>query len=76
MTNRHLALPITFALALGAADPSAPRLLDASTSELMRSGSLQELLSHASDQSPALQSEAAPPDRLAQSCFNGVWRRC
>src|SRR5436189_289399 len=45
MTNRHLGLPITFALALAVADPSAKHLLDAGASALLQRGALKELLS-------------------------------
>jgi len=73
MIARHVALPVTFALALGAADPSTKRLLEADTHDLLQGGTLKELLS-SPEHEP--QAKTIEPERLAQSCRNNLWRRC
>jgi hypothetical protein len=75
--NRQLGLPMTFALALAVADPSAKQLLDAGASELLQRGTLKELLSRGHDGPATAPVEGVASDRLAQqSCSNPVWRRC
>jgi hypothetical protein len=76
MINRHLGLPISFALALAVADPSAKQLLDAGASELLQRGTLRELLPRGHDEPGTAQVEGVASDRVAQSCSNAVWRRC
>jgi hypothetical protein len=74
MINRHLGLPITFALALAVADSSAKPPLGAD--ELLERGALKDLLPRTRDEPANRQAGGAAMDRVAQSCFNGVWRRC
>jgi hypothetical protein len=76
MMDRQLGLPITFALALAAASPSAKPLLSGDAGELLQRGTLKELLSSAQDESAAGQAKSGAPDRMAQSCGNKIWRRC
>lgn len=76
MMDRQLALPITFALALAAANPSAKPLLGEDAGELLQRGTLKELLSRAQDEPVAGQAKNEAPDRMAQSCGNKIWRRC
>jgi hypothetical protein len=76
MMDRHIGLPITFALAMAAANPSAKPLLGEDASELLQRGTLKELLSRAQDEPVAGQAKRAAPDRMTQSCGNQIWRRC
>jgi hypothetical protein len=76
MINRQFGLPITFALALAAADPSAKQLLNAGASDLLQRGTLKELLSRTHNESSPEQADRVAAERMAQSCSNGVWRRC
>jgi hypothetical protein len=76
MMDRQLGLPITFALALAAASPSAKPLLGEDAGELLRRGTLKELLSSVKDEPAAGQAKSETPHRMAQSCSNPIWRRC
>jgi hypothetical protein len=76
MINRHLGLPITFALALAVADPSAKQLLDAGASELLQRGTLKELLTRGHDEPETAQVEGVASDRMAQSCSTRAWTKC
>jgi len=76
MINRNLGLPMTFALALAVANLSAKQLLNASTSEILQRGTLKELLSQSHDVSTTERVEGMASGRMAQTCSNGVWRRC
>jgi hypothetical protein len=76
MMDRQLGLPITFALALAAASPSAKPVLGEDASELLQRGTLKELLSRTQDEPVAGQAKSEDPGRMAQSCGNKIWRRC
>jgi len=74
--DRHLGLPITFALAMAAANPSAKPMLGEDAGELLQRGTLKELLSRAQGEPMAGQAKREALDRMAQSCGNQIWRRC
>jgi hypothetical protein len=74
------AVPLTFALALSAAAPNAATAAVGDPSELLRSGSLRNLVrpneAVTGDKSGEVSDDQGAKRQMAQGCWYGYWRRC
>lgn len=74
------AVPLTFALALSAAAPNAVTAAVGDPSELLRSGSLRNLVGPietvTSDKAGDVRDDQGAKRQMAQGCIYGYWRRC
>lgn len=80
MPDMKTAVPITFALALGIAAPTAVIAAAGDPSELMRPGVLRSLAAPietvAGDKTGGVGDDQGAKLQIAQGCWYGYWRRC
>jgi hypothetical protein len=81
MVDLKIAIPLSFALALSAAGPSAAKAAVSDPSELLKPGSLRDLARPGDPARPAetiidqARGRRGVRTQLAQ-CWQGYWRRC
>jgi hypothetical protein len=80
MPDMKKAVPLTFALALAVAAPTALTAAVGDPSELLKPGSLRNLAGPdqalTGDKAGSAGDEQGAKRRMAQGCWYGYWRRC
>jgi hypothetical protein len=76
MLDSKVGLPLTFLLALAAADPAAAAVKPRQTAEELDPGSLRNLLDREKLPAGEARGNRDAKGRLAQGCWYGYWRRC